>query len=158
MEKNNLIYGDLSYKIIGIFYKIKRDVGLGHKESIYSNAFEVEPQKQDIKYEREKIIKINYDNRNIGIYKPDFIIDDKILIEIKFLPYITTDHKRQIWSYLKGSKYKLAILINFSLKDVEIVRIIYYKARGHLSPRQSAFSPRKSAYYENSKEENRAEN
>jgi GxxExxY protein len=151
MEKNNLIYEDLSYKIIGIAYKIKKDIGLGHKEYIYSNAFEVELQKQSIKYEREKIIRINYNNRNIGIYKPDFIIDDKILIEIKSLPYITSDHKRQIWSYLKGSKYKLAILINFSLKDVEIVRIIYDKARDHLGPR-------KSAYYENSKKEKRAEN
>ncbi|GIW66550.1 MAG: hypothetical protein KatS3mg095_0448 [Candidatus Parcubacteria bacterium] len=138
-EASDILYEDLSYKISGIIFKIKDKLGLGHKENIYRNAFEIELQKENIPYEKEKFIDIFYEDKLVGTYRPDFVIDDKILIEFKSVKYPSPDFKKQIWYYLKGSKYKLALLVSFGENAIEIERIIYDKAREDTS-RQFASS------------------
>lgn len=138
-----LLYEDLTYKIRGCVFKVKKEVGLGHKESVYQKALEEEFRKSNLYFEREKTINIIYNSRNIGIYRPDFIIDGKIIIELKSLPFIGNIEKKQIWTYLKGSEYKLALLVNFAPNDIYIKRIIYDTARE--IQRKSGSSPRQSA-------------
>lgn len=62
------------------------------------------------------------------MYVPDFVVDEKIILEIKHLPEITFKEKKQIWYYLKGTDYKLLLLVNFGGREVEIVRWVYDKA------------------------------
>ncbi|PIY78652.1 MAG: hypothetical protein COY82_01350, partial [Parcubacteria group bacterium CG_4_10_14_0_8_um_filter_35_7] len=64
---------------------------------------------------------------------PDKIVNSIILLEIKAKPYLTKQDIEQFWKYLKGSKYKLGFLINFSPSELEIKRIVYDKARSKLS-------------------------
>jgi len=125
----DILYKELSYKINGLIYKIKNDLGLGHKENVYKNAFEIELQKEKINYEKEKSIEIIYDGKKVGTYRPDFIIEDKILIEFKTGLNFSPEYKKQIWYYLKSTKYKLGILVNFGNRDVNIYRIVYDKSR-----------------------------
>ncbi|GIW65550.1 MAG: hypothetical protein KatS3mg094_069 [Candidatus Parcubacteria bacterium] len=139
-NNENFLYEDLSYKIIGIAYKIKKNLGLGHKEKVYTNSLELELKKENIIYKREEKISVVYDGKIVGNYIPDFVIEDKIIVELKTLPLIDEKTKKQIWNYLKGTKYRLAILINFGKKDVEISRIIYDKARNSNSQQESASS------------------
>ncbi|MDD3101529.1 MAG: GxxExxY protein [Patescibacteria group bacterium] len=160
-KNNNLLYENLTYQIRGIMFKIKKELGLGHKENIYQKAIEKEFKKNNIKFEKEKIINIQYDNEKIGTYRPDFIVDDKIIVEIKALPSIGKFETEQIWHYLKSSDYHLALLVNFGKDDIQIKRTIhgYMKQtdtdealtdtdnkKNHMeSPRKSASSQCKSA-------------
>ncbi|MCK5027650.1 MAG: GxxExxY protein, partial [Candidatus Pacebacteria bacterium] len=127
--EKNFLYEDLTYKIRGAFFKVKKEIGLGHKESIYHNALLVEFEKIGLAVESEKRIDIEYEGKNIGTYQPDFVIENKIIIELKALPKIGKQQLNQAWTYLKGSDYKLAFLVNFGTADLEIKRMVYDSAR-----------------------------
>lgn len=137
------LYRDLTYKIRSSLFEVKKKLGLGHKEIIYQKALAEELQNAGLDFEREKFMDILYDGKKIGVYQPDFVIEDKIIVELKALPFIGNTERRQIWTYLKGSRYSLALLVNFSPIGVEIIRIVYDTARQ--GPRKSASSQRQSA-------------
>lgn len=125
----NLLYPELSYKIVGAIFNVWKELGPAFKEVVYQRALEREFSKQGIPYESQKQIPILYDGKKVENYTPDFIIDEKIILEIKFLPETTFREEKQAWHYLKGSDYKLLLLVNFGGKKLEIKRWIYDKAR-----------------------------
>ena len=142
-SESEFLYENISYKIRKCLFAIKKELGLGHKEIIYQKALAEKFINERIKFEQEKTIPIMYNEKKIGVYQPDFIIENKIILELKALPFTGNIEKRQVWNYLKGSDYKLALLANFSTKDIEISRIIYDTARD--GQRKSALSQRESA-------------
>ena len=83
MPEEKILYKELSYKLVGCFYEVYNKLGPGHKENIYQKAMIKEFGLQRIKYEVKKKLKIDYKGENVGIYEPDFIIDSKIIVEIK---------------------------------------------------------------------------
>jgi GxxExxY protein len=146
--EKEFLYADLTYKIRGAVFSVRKKIGLGHKEIIYQNAIEEEFVRLGLNFEKEKVIEILYEDKKIGIYRPDFVVENKVILELKALPFINKIERRQIWQYLKGSSYKLALLINFGGNDVYMKRIVYDTARE--LPRRSASSQRESALkYEN---------
>ncbi|MFA5894107.1 MAG: GxxExxY protein [Candidatus Margulisiibacteriota bacterium] len=146
-KKNELLYEELTYKIRGAVFEVKKNLGLGHKEKVYQGALEEEFKKINLKFDREKRIDIKYNDKKVGIYQPDFVINDKIIVEIKKLPFVGKIEKEQVWSYLKGTNYELALLVNFSNTDVHFERIINSKqfrsvgVKSASSPRESVYSP-----------------
>ena len=142
-QDNEFLYKDLTYKIRGAIFNIYNELGPGHKEAIYHKALIIEFKKRKINFDTEKSLTIKYDNKKLGIYKPDFIIEDKVILEIKALPFIGKIEEKQIWHYLKGSDYKLALLVNFGSKQLTIKRVVYDQAR--LSLLKSASDLRESA-------------
>ena len=125
-DKNEkYIYQDLSYKIIGVIYDVHKELGNVHKEIIYHKAVAIELSERGIPFVEEKPIDIKYKGKKIGIYKPDFIIDDKVILEIKVTPAITKAMTEQVYFYVKGTKYKLVLLVNFGTRKVGIKRLIY---------------------------------
>jgi len=120
----NLIYPELSYKIIGIAFKVFNDLGYGHQEKYFQRAMTLEFNKEKIKYEREKEIKLNYNSQCIGKYSLDFVVENKILLELKVLPYLKHIHIKRTLEYLNETKMKLAILIHFTREGVKYRRII----------------------------------
>src|SRR3989344_5823420 len=141
-ESGTLLYEDLSYKIRQCLFNVKKELGPGHKEIVYQKALEEEFKNAHIPFSKEKQIPILYHNKKVGIYVPDFIIDEKIIVELKALSFLGSTEKKQIWNYLKGSEYKLAILVNFGPKELQIDRVIYDLARDSaFVPHSSAFAP-----------------
>lgn len=119
------IYEDLTYRIIGTIYDVHKELGSVHKETVYHKAVAIELSKKRIPFVEEKPIDVKYKGKKIGIYKPDFIIDDKVILEIKVAPAITKAMKDQVYYYVKGTKYKLVLLVNFGTSKVGIKRLIY---------------------------------
>ncbi|MBI4092529.1 MAG: GxxExxY protein, partial [Candidatus Kerfeldbacteria bacterium] len=80
-----LLYKELSYQLQGAAMEVRKNFGPAHKESIYQNAFAEELKSRSIQFEREKAIKIYSPKTKkfIGLYRPDFVIEGKILVEIK---------------------------------------------------------------------------
>lgn len=126
-----LLHKELSYTLQGIAFAIRKDFGLGHKEQIYQKAFEEELKRQNIRYDREKSIKIYSprDGKLIGLYRPDFIIDDKIIVEIKTLVFLPKLEMRKIYDYLRNSEYELGYLINFASPRLYIKRVVFSNSR-----------------------------
>jgi len=133
----NLLYENETYKIRKACFKVWKQFGGAFKENVVDRALSLELENENLKVENQKSINIYYDNVKVGRYTPDKIINDNILIEVKCKPFLTKEDERQFWLYLKGSEYKLGLLINFGTKKLEIKRRIYDKAR-ETFPRRSA--------------------
>jgi GxxExxY protein len=119
------LYKDLTYKIIGALFEVHKNLGPVHKENIYHQAVKIELKLQDITFVEEKILEVKYKGQKIGAYKPDFIIDDKVILEIKAVPILAKAMLDQMYYYVRGSKYKLALLANFGTNKLGIRRRIY---------------------------------
>jgi preprotein translocase subunit SecA len=132
-----LLHEDLTYKIRGAIFAARKAVGLGHKEVIYQNVLAEEFKKLGLAVEREKVLDVVHDGKKVGVYRPDFVIDGKVILEVKSLPFLGKVEKNQILTYLKGSEYKVALLVNFGGKDIEIKRVVFDEIRDG-SPRRSA--------------------
>lgn len=125
--RNDLLYKDLSYTLQGIINDTRIKYGRGYKEQIYQNAFREALELNKIPFEKEKAIKIySIDTgKEIGIYRPDFIVDNKIIVEIKAVKFAPKDLENQLFDYLKCSKYELGYFINFGGAKLYKRRIIY---------------------------------
>lgn len=121
----------LSYKLQGAFYKIANKYGSTFKENIYHKALIEELTKQKLSFTTEKKIKIySLDTGEImGIYTPDLIIDDKIIVEIKAQNKMPKAFETQLKNYLKASKYEIGYLVNFGIDNAQIKRFIYTNDR-----------------------------
>lgn len=135
-----LLYKDLTYMIRQVIFDVKKELGLGHKEVIYQKAIEEELKQRNISFSREKQIPIIYNKKKIGVYVPDFVIEDKVILELKAIPFIGASEKKQIWNYLKGSDYRLALLTNFGPRELDIQRMVYDTARISASSQRSSAS------------------
>lgn len=102
-----------------------RQLGVVHKEVTYHKALAIELSNRNIPFTEEKSIDVKYKGKRIGVYKPDFIIDDKVILEIKVAPALTKAIQDQVYYYVKGTKYELVLLANFGTSKVGIKRLIY---------------------------------
>ena len=122
------LYENESYKIIGILYEVHKNLGKGFSEIVYKDAIEYEFQKNNITYEREREYQVNY--KEIVLkhkFFADFVVYDKIILEVKSTDSFIDIHYTQCINYLKVSKNKLAILANFNKTSLEYKRIINSK-------------------------------
>ena len=120
-----IIYKEESYKIIGICMEVHRILGKGHSEVVYKDALEYEFQKAKIPYSREKQYKIQY--KEIVLphhYNADFVVYDKIILEVKAIECLTNSNIKQTLNYLAASKLKLGLLVNFGEDSLSYKRIV----------------------------------
>jgi len=122
---DDFLYEDLSYKIRGCAFNIYNTLGFGHKEKIYQKALVLELEKAKIKFQKEQALPIVYQNKKIGIYKPDFVIEDKVIVEIKAVPLMPKSYETQLTYYLKTTNFKLGLLINFGSSKLDIRRRVW---------------------------------
>ena len=122
-----IIYPELSYRIIGIAYKIYNNLGYGYQEKYYQKAFSIEFNKQNINYKREVCIQLEYSGEKIGKYFIDFIAENKIVIELKVGSKFYQRDIKQILSYLENNKLKLGIIILISPPCIKYKRIVNNK-------------------------------
>src|SRR3989338_2709403 len=127
MDDAKLLYEDITYKIRGACFEVYKEFGGAFKEKIVDNALTLALEKRNLEVKNQVRIDINFDGKKVGTYVPDKIVNDCVLLEIKCKPFITQEDKKQFWLYLKGSQYKLGLLINFGPKKLEIERRVYDK-------------------------------
>ena len=129
-ENSKIMYKDLSYKLQGLFFDIRNDLGSGHKESIYQKALTKDLTRAGIKFTKEPSIKIfSQKGEFLGLYRPDFLIEDKIIVELKAVEHISRQETARVYDYLRNSEYELAYLINFASPRLFIKRLIFTNDR-----------------------------
>ncbi len=116
----SLIYPTESKRILGIAMQLHREMGCGFKEKVYQDAFEVLLKENNIEYEREKHIDLVFHGVKLEHdFFYDFLIEDKIGVELKAVSEITGEFESQIINYLHVSNYKLGLLLNFGATSLE---------------------------------------
>ena len=125
----DFLYEHETYLIRKALFKVWNQFGSAYKESVIDRALTFELQKLGLKVEDQKKIEIFYDGKKVGEYVPDKIINGIILLELKKKSFLTKQNKYNFWNYLRGSTYKLGLLVNFGDERLEIKRIVYDRAR-----------------------------
>ncbi len=121
----DILYKDESYQLLGVLFDVHNELGGGFLEAVYSDAIQHELKLRSIPFEREKQYKIGY--KDIFLphhYFADFVVFDKIILEIKSTTNLNDRHTAQCLNYLKISGNKLAILANFEADKLMHQRII----------------------------------
>ena len=126
-----LLEEELTYKLRGIFIEISRTHGYSYKEKVYQNILANKFKNYKINFVQYPFIPvINTETGNlIDKYIPDFLVENKIIVEIKAQRYITNIHINQLVRYLYSTKYEIGFLVNFGSPKVEIIRRIYTNDR-----------------------------
>ena len=115
-----LLFPELSSRILGIAMQLHREMGCGFKEKVYQDAFEVLLKENKIDYEREKHIELVLHGVKLEHdYFYDFLIENKIGVELKAVCEITGEFEAQIINYLHVSNHKLGLLLNFGTTSLE---------------------------------------
>lgn len=127
VERDDLIYPELCYKVLGILFDVWKDVGHGHKEKIYQCAVANGLQDAGLIVKEQLPAKLFYKGKPIGVYYFDFLIDDKIILEIKVRNYFSKKDINQLYSYLKAQNLKLGIIAHFTQSGVKFKRIVNIK-------------------------------
>lgn len=125
---SKLIYKEESYEIIGKCFEVHNNLGAGFLEIVYKDALEYEFQKAGIPYEREKEYTVNYKGMILPHkFYADFVVFDKIILEIKAVADIADEFIAQAINYLKVSEDKLALIVNFGELKLNSKRIVLEK-------------------------------
>ena len=120
-------FEELSNKIINSAIEVHKKLGPGFLESIYQAALLYQLQKDGIKVEPQKEVKIFYDEKEIGMHRLDFLIDEQIIVELKTVKEFDESHLAQVLSYLKATGVTTALLLNFAKPTLEIKRVVKQK-------------------------------
>ncbi|MBI4091726.1 MAG: GxxExxY protein [Candidatus Levybacteria bacterium] len=134
-----LLYEQESYLIREACFEVYKQFRNTQKETVYQRALEQELAVKGLQVAREKQLPVFYRNAKVGIYTPDLLVNELIIIELKAKPFLHREDISQFWYYLKNSEFRLGFLINFGEPDgVRIIRRIYDTARRRSSQRGSA--------------------
>lgn len=125
----NYKYSEETSNIIGCAIEVHKILGNGFQEVIYQRALALELKLQGIKYHREFEMDIFYKNEKIGNRRVDFLIDDKISVEIKAVIQLEDVHLAQAINYLEAYNLEVGLLINFGSKSLEFKRLTNKKSK-----------------------------
>lgn len=125
-QKKVFLYPQESYLIRGACFNIYKKFRNTQKESVYQKSLLQELKSKDLTVEREKQLPVFHLETKVGVYVPDFIINNSIIIELKAKPFLHKEDVQQFWYYLKNSQFRLGFLINFGESDgIKIIRRVY---------------------------------
>ena len=131
-NKQKLVYPELSYKLLGVCFDVHTELGGKYQEKYYQRAVEIRLQELNIPYKKELVVDLEFSGKKIGKYFLDFVIDGKIVLELKAAPGFLRSDFRQVSAYLKAKNLKLGILINFRGAKLTYKRILNSEYKGAL--------------------------
>ncbi len=128
-----LKYKDITEKIIGASFEVHKFLGNGFQEVIYQRALAYEMTKAGLEYHREIEQDIYYRDLQepIGTRRADFVVENKILVELKAIIQLEDVHLAQALNYLKAYHLEVGLLINFGSKSLTFKRLVLSNQRNH---------------------------
>ena len=123
--KNQYVESGLTGDIIGAAMEVHRELGPGFLESVYDESLSVELAQRKIKFERQKELPVYYKQHYVKKFVCDFLVDSKVIVEIKAISALSEIDRVQLTSYLKASGIEIGLLLNFGKKSLCFKRMIY---------------------------------
>jgi len=122
---NNLKHGEITEKIIGCAFEVHKFLGNGFQEVVYQRALALEMEKAGLTFGREIEQPIYYrEMQEIGTRRADFVVEEKVLVELKAISLLDDVHTAQLLNYLKAYKFEVGLLINFGSKSMTFKRMV----------------------------------
>lgn len=124
-KHEKILFKDECYQIQGAIFDVYREMGCGFLEAVYQECMERELARREIPFASQPELILHYKGELLRqIYKPDFICFEKVVLELKAVKEVAPEHKAQVMNYLKASRMKLGLLINFgTYPQVSITRL-----------------------------------
>jgi GxxExxY protein len=119
-----LLYKELTFAVIGAAMEVHRILGPGFLEAVYQVALERELTLREIPFERQVRLPVSYKDVLVGEYIADFMVDGKLIVEIKAVSNFNSQHQAQAMHYLAATGFRLALLLNFGTGSLEHRRVI----------------------------------
>ena len=119
-----IVHKELSYAIVGAAMEVHRELGPAFLEAVYEKALAYELTQRGVPYEEQKLLPVYYKEQLVGDYKADFVIEGKIIVELKSVSALSAVDEVQPFDYLAATKMQLAILINFGAASLQTKRIV----------------------------------
>ncbi len=124
MAEQEFLYKDLTYGIIGAAMEVHRILGPGFLESVYEEALAHEFDLRGIPSQRQAKLAVRYKDIVAGEFRADFLVDGKVVVELKAIKALTEGDEAQLLNYLKGTGYRVGLLLNFGAGSLEYKRRI----------------------------------
>jgi len=137
-DQRGLKHGELTEKLIGIFFSLYNELGHGFLESIYEQAFSVVLAENNIFFQRQMGIPVWFHGTQIGEFRADILVDRKVLIELKTGRDIDLAWEKQLLNYLRATDIEVGLLFNFG-PNAQFKRYVFENDRKNpRNPRASA--------------------
>ena len=130
-------YSDITEKIIGCALKVHQRMRSGYPELIYHKCLIIEFKKGALSFLSEIELPIFYDDIEVGKRRVDFLIENKVIVEIKAVSELTDAHLAQALNYLEALNLEVGLLINFGSRSLEVKRLINNKYKPSFQSNQS---------------------
>lgn len=124
MAESDLLYSDLTREIIGAAMEVHSTLGPGFLESVYEEALAIEFDLRKVRYERQRGIDVFYKGLLAKQFVCDFLVGEKVLVELKSLKAITGVEESQILNYLRATGLEVGLLINFGEQSLKYKRLV----------------------------------
>ena len=124
MSEEPFLHKELSYEIVGLLYKVFNTLGYGYREKYYERAFAKELRQKGFQFEGQKPIPLLYEGEVLGKYFIDFVIENKIVLELKISNSFRLKDFQQIVSYLRANNLKLGLLVAITRQGIRYRRIL----------------------------------
>ncbi len=113
---DNYKYSDITGLIIKAYYNVFNKLGYGFLEKVYENSMMIELQKLGLDCKKQVAIKVHYDDKIVGDYFADIIVENVVILELKAAESLCEEHEIQLVNYLKATDIEVGILFNFGKK------------------------------------------
>ncbi len=123
----DFLYEELTEQIIGVAYDVMNELGIGYLESVYHKSFAIALRQSGLDVQHEVPLNISFRGCDVGTFKADLVVEQKVIIEIKVAEKIIGDHKAQLINYLCASNLLVGLIINFGQAKVQTARVQHPK-------------------------------
>ena len=114
--RSNLLYEDLTEQIIGAAIEVHRELGPGLLESTYEQCLCWELRDAGLKFQRQVKIQLNYKRNSVAaVYRPDIVVEDRVMVEIKAVDRLAIVHQSQLLTYMRHTNIRSGLLLNFNV-------------------------------------------
>lgn len=122
-----IVEADLSYKIVGVLFSVHSELGNRYQEKYYQRAVEEGLNQIGVEFKKELAVGLEFSGKKIGKYFLDFLVEDKIVLELKAVPRLLPKDFKQVLAYLVANNLELGLLANFRTPSLTCKRILNSK-------------------------------
>ena len=120
----HLLHQELTGKVIAACFQVHNELGCGFHEKVYQEALAIVLEEQNIPFEREKHLPIEFHGRVLNCdYIADFVVDASVILELKAVSEMNSVYEAQVFNYLKATRLQVGLLVNFGQKDLQVKRL-----------------------------------
>lgn len=122
--REDLIFPELSFKIVGCAFEVFNSLGAGHKEKVFQKAMSIQFGADNIHFKEQIYHPLIFKKNKLEKDYFDFLVEDKVVVELKRSDYFTKAHFEQVNHYLQISKLQLGLLVSFTTNGVRFKRVV----------------------------------